>query len=181
MAAEDGCGTYSPEVLAQAYAGSSDCLLQEAGEKPLWHGLPLSGVRQQIRFTFTDGHGRYTRVINFEQLADGSGTIQLRTLRPTSVKVRIVASQRSRRVTPADAAMIDRLSSSSGNWQYDIGSWDDNDIYLHCETLDMERVTAEGYSFSSVNISCNRPNKLMPLLQLITGLAGLKPSANGMY
>jgi hypothetical protein len=53
LAAEDGCGSYAPEVLARAYNSSSDCLLHEAGEKPLWHGLPPPGIRQQIRFTFS--------------------------------------------------------------------------------------------------------------------------------
>jgi hypothetical protein len=47
-------------------------------------------------------------------------------------------------------------------------------MYLHCEILEMERADTSGYRYSSVNISCNRPRKLEPLLDFVTGLVGLK-------
>ena len=180
-----GCGMYSSDVLANPYAGWSDCILRQAGEKPLWHGLTGPGVRQQIRFTFTEGHGSYTRVIDLDERNDGTGTVLLRLIRHDPEEGLIVSPGRRRRITSADVAMIDQLGSSSGTWQHQMGTWDSEEpgqIFLHCETLDMERATPDGYSFSSVNISCNQPAKLMPLVQFITGLVDLKPYANGrMY
>jgi hypothetical protein len=181
----DGCGMYSSAVLANPYAGWSDCILRQADEKPLWHGLTRAGVRQQIRFTFTEGHSSYTRVIDFDERTDGTGTIRLRSLRHDPEDGLLVSAGKSRRITSAEVAMIDQLGSSSGTWEHQIGTWDHDEpdqIFLHCETLDMERVTPDGYSFSSVNISCNQPAKLMPLVRFMTGLVDLKPYANGrMY
>jgi len=178
LAKADDCGTYPAEVHNLVYGGFSDCTLQQAGEKPLWHGLTQSGALQQIRFTFTEGHSLYTKVINFDEQADGSGTIRLRTIRHDPVKGLIVSSQKSRRVTSDEVAKIDSFGLSSGTWEHAIGTWDENEVFLHCETLDMERVTHEGYRFASVNISCNQPEKLMPFVQFITGLVDLKPFAD---
>lgn len=177
-----GCGTYSSDVLDSPYAGWSDCILHEAGEKPLWHGLTRTGVREQIRFTFTEGHSSYTQVIDFDGYTDGHGSIRLKTLHDEPTDGLVISGQKSRRVSPGDVAIIDRLALSSGTWEHAIGTWNGDDLYMHCETLDMERATAAGYSFSSANISCNQPEKLMPLVQFMTGLVDLKPYANGrMY
>jgi hypothetical protein len=173
------CGTYSADVLASTYAGYSDCRLHDAGEKPLWRGLTKPRLKQQVRLVFTNGHFAYTRVINIEQRADGSGVIRLRTLRHDADVGVVVASRRTRRVTAEDFATLNQLADASGVWAHAVGSWDGDEIFMHCQTLDMERVTAEGYRFSSVNIGCNKPEKLMPLIQFVTGLIGLEPSADG--
>lgn len=168
------CGMYPSGILT----GYSDCILRQAGEKPLWRSLTPRGARQKIRFTFTEGHLAYTKVIDFEEHADGSGTIRLRTLRRNRGDGPITSSRTIRKVTPAEVATINRLGSMSGTWDHGIGSWDGDDIFLHCETLDMERRTPDGYSFSSVNISCNQPGRLMPFVTFMAELVRLKPYAD---
>lgn len=185
-AAARDCGMYPPAVGKQDYMGWSDCVLRKYGEKPLWHGLTDKKLRQQIRFTFTEGHGDYTRVINFAERADGTGTISLRTIYPRTTMGPIISRRARYRVSAEDVAAINRLGVESGNWDMDLGTWDASGeedgepvMYIHCQTLDMERIDATGYRFSSVNIGCNQPKKLMPLVRLLTGLVKLKPSANG--
>lgn len=174
-----GCGTYSAEVLALPYAGYSDCILRQAREKPLWRTPLQAGVRQHIRLTFTQGHSVYTRVINFEEYADGRGIIRSKTLRRDRAQGLVVSSRKSRRIAPADVQILDRLGLSSGAWEHPTGSWDGDQLFMHCETLDMERVTSSGYRFSSVNISCNQPEKLMPLVQFIANFVDMKTYAKG--
>ena len=65
---------------------------------------------------------------------------------------------------------IDRLAGASGTFDFDVGSWDDEEIYLHCQSLAMERANHAGYRFSSVNIGCNRPEKLAPLVAKVIDL-----------
>ncbi|MEO9130497.1 MAG: hypothetical protein ABI240_04750 [Sphingomonas sp.] len=170
----NSCGMY-PDGVNTGYSG---CILREAGEKPLWHRPSRRGVRQQIRLTFTEGHLAYTKLIDFEERADGSGIIRLRTLRRKSDSGSIESSRTIHHVTSAEVATINRLGSASDTWDQPIGSWDGDELFLHCETLDMERRVLDGYSFSSVNISCNQPEKLMPFVTFITGLVGLKPYAD---
>jgi len=173
--AGDRCGTY-PEEVATGYA---DCILRDGGEKPLWLGGQRRGVVQEIRLTFTEGHLAYTKVIHLTQRTNGKTSIRLKTLRRARDGRVVVITGKSRRLSAQEVAMIDQLGSSSGTWEHRIGSWDGNEFFMHCETLDMERVTSDGYSFSSVNISCNQPQRLMPFVNFVAGLVGLKPYANG--
>jgi hypothetical protein len=177
--ADGHCGIYPQAVYEQTYAAYSDCTLRKVGEKPLWHGLKNAKYRQQIRFTFTDGHGRYTRVINFVELANGKGRIELKTIIPESGDV-IVSDARRFSVSAEDVARINELAEASGTWAFESGTWDDEEIFLHCQTLDMERVSQAGYRFSSVNISCNQPQILMPLVEHLSKLVRLKQK-DGMY
>ena len=171
--ATGGCKTY-PEGVPTGY---SDCVLRDAGERPLWHGHLQSGVVQAVRFTFTEGHLAYTKIVDIVQRVDGKASVRLTVLRRDHD--RYVVSLRQRRLLSAhDWTMVDQLGSSSGAWEHRIASWDGNEIYIHCEMLDMERATAEGYSFASVSISCNQPQRLMPLASFVTGLVGLKPYAD---
>jgi hypothetical protein len=169
--AKDRCDTYPQEVDT----GYSDCVLRDVGEKPLWRSVLRRGVLQEIRFTFTEGHLAYTKIIHITQRANGKARIRLQTVRRNRAGDMIVTGDRSRRLSAKDMAMIDQLGSSSGTWDHRIGSWGGDGIDLHCETLDMERATPGGYSFASVNISCNQPERLMPFVSFVTELVGLKP------
>ena len=171
--ADRGCGTYPEEVDAL-----SDCLLREVGDKPLWRGALPNGVVKVFRFTFAEGYLAYTKVIDVTERANGKANIRLRTFRRERYGPRSLVEQKSHRLSATELATIEQLGSSSGTWGERIGSWDGNEIYVHCETLDMERATRFTYSFASVNISCNQPKKLMPLVEYITGLVGLKPYAD---
>ncbi|MEP6868857.1 MAG: hypothetical protein ABJA20_10105 [Novosphingobium sp.] len=167
------CGTYPEGVDA-----FSDCILREAGEKALWRGSLPRGVIQVIRFTFTEGHLAYTKVIDLTERANGKATIRLQTFRRERDGHRSLMEQRNHRLSTEELTTIDLLGSSSGTWEHRIGSWDGDEIFMHCETLDMERATRTTYSFASVSISCNQPKKLMPLVHFITGLVSLRPYAD---
>lgn len=176
-AAADGpssCGTY-PEAIATGYSG---CVLRKAGEKPLWRGGLKRGVVQEIRFTFTEGHLAYTKIIHVIQRVNGRASISLQTIRRERDGGITTTRKKSRRLSSEEMATIDRLGSSSGTWEERIGSWDGDELFLHCETLDMERATAAGYSFASVSISCIQPKRLMPLVNFVTTLVSLKPFAD---
>ena len=166
------CGTFPASVMAAPYNGASDCILHTVGERPLWHGIAEKSVRQKIRFTFTDGHGRYLRTLDLTEHADGSGDDDGRW---------VISSQHSRLLSAEQVLRIDALSQAAGVWDFPVGSWDGRgSIYLHCEMLEMERATPDDYRFSSINISCNHPAKLMPLVDYITDLARLKPALGGL-
>lgn len=165
---------FPAEVFELTYAGWSDCWLRSVGEKPLWKSLPDRRFRQQIRFTFMDGHFRYARVINFKELSDGTGRIELKTLIPSAVKRAEIENRSSRKVSANDVRRLNALAASADVWKFETGTWDGNEMYLHCETLDMERMDPTGYRFSSISISCNRPRMIEPLLEFVTSLAGLK-------
>ena len=169
---------FPAEVHDLTYAGWSDCFLRGVGEQPLWKGPIKRGTRQQIRFIFTDGHFRYVRVINFTELADGTGRIERKTILRAGSRYNVEDTRR-RKVSAAEVERLNDLAATSDAWKFQTGSWDGEEVYLHCQTLDMERADPAGYRFSSVNISCNRPRKLEPLLEFITSLAGLKPDKAG--
>ena len=176
--ASDRCGMYPDAVYATIYGAWSDCLLREIGEKPLWHGVTRREYRQQIRFTFTQGHAAYTKIIDFAERPDRTGVVEFRTV----VREDGVATVRERRryaISAADVAKLDALGESTGAWHFTTGSWDDDEMYMHCQMLDMERINAEGYRYSSVNIGCNHPARLMPLVDFLTSLAKLQPNDNG--
>lgn len=167
------CGMYPASVYELTYSAWADCRLREVGEKPLWGGLTNPRYRQQVRFTFNDGHMRYTKVINFVELSDGTGVIELKTVVPHDGELD-VRNRRRVKVSLQDVLRFNELGRASDAWKFETGSWDGAEMYLHCETLEMERVNPSGYRYSSVNISCNRPRKLEPLLDFVTGLVGLK-------
>lgn len=178
LAEESGrCGMYPDAVYATLYAWS-DCLLRDIGEKPLWHGVTHRDDRQQIRFTFIQGHAAYTKVIDFAERPDRTGILTF-THAAYEDGVATIRERRRYKVSAADVAKLDALAVATGNWAFTTGSWDGDEMYMHCQVLDMERVNADGYRYSSVNIGCNHPDKLMPLVDFLTGLAKLQPSADG--
>ena len=182
------CGTFPASVMAAPYNGASDCILHTVGERPLWHGIAEKSVRQKIRFTFTDGHGRYLRTLDLTEHADGSGNLVLKSIARDDDGRWVISSQHSRLLSAEQVLRIDALSQAAGVWDFPVGSWDGDvnskrgrgSIYLHCEMLEMERATPDDYRFSSINISCNHPAKLMPLVDYITDLARLKPALGGL-
>jgi hypothetical protein len=167
------CGMYPADVYELTYSAWADCRLRDVGEKPLWSGVTSPRYRQQARFTFNDGHMRYTKVINFVELANGTGLIELKTIVPYGGQLD-VRDRRRLKVSAQNVLRFNELARASDAWKFETGSWDGAEMYLHCEILEMERADTSGYRYSSVNISCNRPRKLEPLLDFVTGLVGLK-------
>ena len=164
-----------PESVSQsdAYAGFSESRMCDAGLEPLWKGLP-EGVASTMRFTFTSGHSMFFRTVTITEFSDGTGRLEVvggghvkRDVRTAWHDMRPLR----RKLSVEDLTSIRTLAEQTGAFEHEIGTWDkrDNDmeIFLHCQLLEMERADARDYRFSSVNIGCNRPNKLMPLVDEI--------------
>jgi hypothetical protein len=174
------CGMYPENVYAtaQPYA---DCAMRAIGEKPLWRGVTRKTYRQQIRFAFTEGHGAYTRIIDFTELADGTGMIETKVVSHNGPDALRARDSRRVSISVEQVAWINDLGEQTGAWEFESGNWDPpEDLYSHCQFLDMERVNPKGYRFSTVTIGCNHPAKLMPLVDYLTGLIGIVPRYNGM-
>jgi hypothetical protein len=180
-AATSECALLSPEVRAgSVYAGYSESRMCAAGLKPLWQGLP-EGAVQVMRFTFSSGHALFWRSVTITALPDGSGRMEVvggghkrRDARSSWVAIRSVR----RRLSAEALTALTTLAEQSGTFDHAVGTWDqrangEGEMFLHCQTLEMERADAAGYRFSSVNLGCNRPAKLMPLVNEVIRLADI--------
>lgn len=180
------CGMLPVEVTqVDAYAGWPACNMKQADEKRLWEGL-AKGQKQVMRFTFTQGHGMFYRVIRIVEFDDGSATLKVfgtRNRRDDRHPERKIGTRREV-LSAEELEQIQKLASDSGTWDHAIGTWDstgaEEEIFIHCQVLEMERANADGYRFSSVNIGCNQPTKLMPLVNEIVRLARMENTNNGM-
>ncbi|RNJ62499.1 MAG: hypothetical protein EDM03_13765 [Porphyrobacter sp. IPPAS B-1204] len=178
--AEDNCQLFPPSVReAGVNSGYSASRMCEAGLKPLWQGVP-DGAAQVMRFTFSSGHALFWRSVTIIQLPDGSGRMEVvgggferRDVRSPWVDLKPVR----RRLKADELAGLVALAEQSSTFDHAVGSWHAGDppdtIYLHCQTLDMERADPAGYRFSSINIGCNRPAALMPLVEEVIRLADI--------
>lgn len=180
-AEEQGCGMYPEAVYSHVGGGGwSGCGVKAAGEKPIWKGLPPD-TKQIMRFVFTEGHSSFFRVITVTEKFDGTSTIAVRGNegRYNREVGDIPARSWRKKLSAEEMKTIDQLGEKSGAWDFEIGSWDGDDMYVHCQFLEIERINAAGYRYSSVNIGCNQPKKLMPLINKIARLAKLKTAYNG--
>lgn len=175
----ESCGIYPPDI--PFYGGWSGCNLKRLRQPALWQGLP-DGAQQVIRLTFTDGHVFFWRSVTITRLADGKGVMTVRgTSRPGPARPPMPSVvRRTIRLSAEDLARIDQLAEQSGVFDFERGSWDGEEINMHCQTLDIERANAAGYRVSVVNIGCNQPDKLMPFVREVVRLAKMRNSANGM-
>ncbi len=184
---EQYCGMLPEGVTnSSVYAGWSACAMRKKGEKPLWKGLPPE-TRQIIRFVFTHGHDMFYRVITITEQSSGKAHIRVSGTRNRDDYrlPEIPYAPRRKRLTPDVMTRINTLAEQAGVWDFEVGTWDknkdgDEEIFLHCQLLEMERTNAAGYRFSSVNIGCNQPKKLMPLVNEIVRLAHMRNTHNGM-
>lgn len=174
-----GCGIFPPDM--PFYGGFSGCNLKEQRQPALWRGLP-KGAQQVIRLNFTDGHMFFWRSVSITRMKNGAGVLTvIGTSRPTRIRPRMPQRvQRTIKLLPVDLDRIDQLAEAAGVFQFERGSWDDEEIFLHCRTLDMERVNSTGYRVSVVNIGCNQPTKLTPFVNEVVRLAKLKSTEDRM-
>ncbi len=184
---DEECDTY-PLVVHQTAGGWSDCDLKRGGEQPLWRGLSGKGFVRQIRFafhsgrSFTDQTKNYFTVIRLNERPDGTGVAEhSKYVYIDGMKGYWRSNKLRRDVSREDVAKLNKIGKESGNWDFATGSWDGDEIYIHCNFLEMERVDAQGYRYASVNYGCNRPAKLVPLVEHLTSLAKVRPDKNGRY
>jgi hypothetical protein len=174
IASAKPCEIISPEVSASsAYSGFAESHMCKAGLPALWRGLPDKAI-SVMRFTFTSGHSMFFRTVTITELADGTGRLEV--VGGGFVKHDVRTPWRDikpvrRKLSAQGLAQLRSLAEQSGAFEHEIGTWDkmeyDRAIFLHCQLLEMEHADVEGYRFSSVNIGCNRPNQLMPLVDAI--------------
>jgi hypothetical protein len=184
------CGML-PETVTSTlvYSGWSACDLRKADAKPIWSGLP-SGTKQVSRFIFTQGHGMFYRAITITEMDDGNNLLKVSGTRNKRNHVGYEERKRTirKKLTAEQVSLINQLAAEAGTWDHEAGTWDqaagengdEMEIYLHCQLLEMERANADGYRFSSVNIGCNQPKKLMPLVNEIIRIAEMKNTHKGM-
>jgi hypothetical protein len=174
------CGAYPEKVYQLNYGGWADCRLKRLGAPALWKGLPKK-TKQVMRFAFTEGHGMFFRVVTIHQKMDGAAALVVKgSKRRDGVGVaEEPMTPRHIRLSAEEVAKIDQLGTQAGAWDFDVGTWDGDELYMHCQVLEMERANADGYRYSSVNIGCNHPEKLMPLVDEVARLAGLETAHNG--
>ena len=167
--AKQGCGIYPADVHETPYGGWSACDLKGIGEPPLWR--KFAGNRKQIvRFVFTDGHSAFFRFVTITEKFDGTGEMRV----GGSDRGKPTLPTRHSTLSPQQMSKLNALAAQSGVWEFDIGSWDGDELYMHCQLLQMERANRAGYNYSSVNIGCNHPAKLMPLVDEVVRLAELE-------
>jgi hypothetical protein len=184
------CGML-PEAVTTSlvYSGWSACNMRKADAKPIWNGLP-AGTKQITRFIFTQGHGLFYRVITITEMDDGTASLKVSGTKNRRNSVGYEERMRTiRRSLETDiVAHINQLAADAKMWEFEVSTWDqvagengeEVPIYMHCQLLEMERANADGYRFSSVNIGCNQPKKLMPLVNEIVRLGRMKNTHNGM-
>ena len=176
--ASDDCGTYPPKV-SEGGGGWSGCDLKDAGQSPLWHGVGDNRRAQVVRFVFTEGHGSFYRYVTITENTDGSAWLKSGGSGRTTQHRRRSAATNSRKLQPDEITALKAAIDVADPFGFEVGSWDGNELYMHCQFLEMERVNAKGYGYSSVNIGCNHPDKLMPLVNLIARLGGLNSLNDG--
>jgi hypothetical protein len=181
-----GCEILPPAVQqASVYSGYSGSHMCAAGLSPLWRGIifEISGapdVFPVTRFTFTDGHAFFWRSMQVTELPGGTGMMKIvgggfveRSIRSEWRDIAL----RERRLSQEQMARLNALTADTGTFDHNIGTWDlqegGMEIFLHCQLLEMERLASRDYRFSSVNIGCNRPTKLMPLVDELIRLADI--------
>lgn len=177
--ASTSCGIFPPDM--PFYGGWAGCRLKELRQPALWKGLPKHAA-QVTRLTFTDGHEFFWRTVTITLRADGSGVLTvLGTSRATRIRPPMPdVVRRTTKLTPDDLARLDKLAEEAGVFEFERGSWDGEEMYMHCQVLDMERVNASEYRVSVVNIGCNQPTKLMPFVREVVRLAKMTNGENGM-
>ncbi len=172
------CGIYPPKV-GEDGGGWSDCALKEAGQGPLWHALNDPRVTQVARFVFNEGHGSFFRYVTITENIDGTAWLQSGGSGRTVRHIRGAIATKRRKLDSSEIAELKTAIFASDAFKFEIGSWDGDELYMHCQFLEMERADSEGYRYSSVNIGCNHPDRLMPLVNLIVRLGGLKSLNDG--
>lgn len=168
------CDILPEQVQRQTvYSGYSTSGLCAAGQGRLWNGLP-TGTARITRFVFSDGHAAFFRYVTITEHEDGSAELETGGAETPYGRRHDRVDRRRFGLASGKVAELTQLIEAAGAFDFEVGSWDGEEIYLHCQLLEMERADSVGYRFSSVNIGCNRPQELMPLVAEVIRLAGIE-------
>jgi hypothetical protein len=182
--ANDECSFVPPALQNEvAVWGWSACRLKDWDEAPIWKQYEKKDAARVTRLMFDDGRTQGVRFIRVIEKKDGRGTLVMRDTGPEDYGYRGKVVERAnliKRLSVEEVREFNRLADASGTFDHVSGSWDDEEIFIHCDVLEMERIDGAGYRYSSVNISCNQPERLMPFVREVTRLAGIKPRHGGL-
>ncbi|MEO9633218.1 MAG: hypothetical protein ABJF89_04370 [Parasphingorhabdus sp.] len=177
---QPACGMLPSKIVEDNfYAGYGLCTLKQVREQPLWKGLKSDGLVQQSRFTFADGHLRWLWTIRIDERKSGAGRVEITRIGRANGSFQRVEKKRHwhRRISKTDMTQFNQLTREADLWKFENGTWDHDEeedaIYLHCATLDMENMSSKGFRYSNVNIGCNRPVKLQAALDHVLEISNL--------
>lgn len=179
MAAETPVSMFPPDAinLNDNYRDWYGPELEQLKEKPLWVDEEAAHEKEVIRFLFIPGatriKGRDSTVIRIE-IENGKARLITRAQfnQPGRRNVRTLADKG---LSHAQVAELQELANKADPWKLRIGDWGEHDpeaIYIHCTELIMERRLRSEYAVSHVLVSCEQPNRLMPLVNYVAELAG---------
>lgn len=155
-------------------------VLAQMGEKPLAE-LAERDAATHIRFTFFPGvqrrKGPVATTIRMRIPETGKAHFVVKRLEQDR-EIRSTSTLRRSSLSKTQAQKIEELGNEAGVWAFRSGVWQSNPdaIYVHCTELIMERAKGQDYSVSHVLISCEQPQKLMPLVDFVVDLARLTPA-----
>ena len=149
--------------------------LVELKEGPLWVSQSTPPDAETIRFTFIPGamriKGQHATVIRID-LKESSARLIARS-QFNNRGNRTIKEVANRSLSAEKIAKLQDLADKADAWKFRVGTWEEADtISIHCTELIMERRQPSGYAVSHIRISCNNPNRLMPLVNYIAQLAG---------
>ena len=179
FAAAEKSALFPPDVVEtnDFYADWYGPELERLNEKPIWNDAAESEI---VRFTFLRGaslvRGVNSIVIRIQKSKDGGATLlaKRRYIDQGSSEIQTI---RRIRLATTQVEKLDMLARQADLWRYRSGTWmeKDDDIYIHCTELIMERASGSEYSVSHNLVSCNQPIRLMPLVDYVAELAKLRP------
>jgi hypothetical protein len=161
--------------LDEVIADWASPILAHMDERPIWQG----GASGEItyRFFFMGNSCRVTSIRLWKSEISTRYVVKMLNRCEESAQFEVVGDGR---IWKQDQVELQSLMDASDMWRFRAGNWNDpEEVYLDCTTLLMERAAASEYNFSRVEISCNQPRKLMPLVNKIVALVGLSPGDVG--
>ena len=168
------CGIYPEEAFEHfRELAWSACRLKHQGQRPLWRDF--AGKHKRVmRFVFTEGRGAYYRYVYITENFDGTGEIKTGGTNRRSENRSDPIPVRRASLSAKQLAELNRLVEQAKLWEFSMEAWDDpEEIYSHCQLLEMETASGKDYRYSSVFIGCNQPTKLMPVVDEVARLGGL--------
>jgi hypothetical protein len=154
--------------------------LEQLAEMPLWVNREEAHEKEVIRFLFIPGvgrvKGRHSTVIRIE-IEDGVAHLIARA-KFNHLGRRNIRTLTNKSLSNAQTTKLRELANQADAWKFRVGDWGEHDpeaIYIHCTELIMERRLRTEYAVSHVLVSCEQPNRLMPLVNYVAELAGQRP------
>jgi hypothetical protein len=152
-------------------------VLTRLGEKSLWVESSATHDSEVMRFLFVPGvdrvKGRNSTVIRIE--IEGQTARLIARGEVSRLGYRTVRTLTNLRLSPQQITRLRELSNQADPWKFRSGTWNNlsQDVfYFHCTELIMERRLRSDYAVSTLSVSCEQPNRLMPLINYVVELSG---------